>query len=85
MNEPSDITDLFESRIRPKKNPLSTYITVGTAARLAKVARDNGIATTDLVEKALSRLLDDMGVPQADIHGNLVEDRHCPSTGSDNT
>lgn len=68
------VAELFDSPKRPKKNALSTYITVATSARLERLVREHDLTTTDVVEKALTRLLDDMNVPQADSHGRFTED-----------
>ncbi|WP_301851001.1 hypothetical protein [Rhodococcus pyridinivorans] len=68
------VAELFDSPKRPKKNALSTYITVATSARLERLVREHDLTTTDVVEKALTRLLDDMNVPQADSHGHFTED-----------
>ncbi|WP_241665988.1 hypothetical protein [Prescottella subtropica] len=67
------MTELFETRKRPGKKQLNTYVTAATAARLEQFVRENSLKTTDVVDKALSRLLDEMGVPAADVHGNLIE------------
>lgn len=67
------VTDLFETRKKPGKKQLNTYVTAATAARLDKFVRENGLKTTDVADKALSRLLDEMGVPAADVNGNLIE------------
>ncbi len=69
----SAVTELFETRKRPGKKQLNTYVTAATAARLEQFVRENSLKTTDVVDKALSRLLDEMGVPAADVHGNLIE------------
>lgn len=71
---PTAATELFGSQRKPEKRALSTYITVATFARLQEVVSTNGLSTTDVVETALARLFDEMGVPQADIEGNLTED-----------
>ena len=71
---PTTATELFASQRKPKKRALSTYITVATFARLEDVVSTNGLSTTEVVETALARLFDEMGVPQADIEGNLTRD-----------
>lgn len=67
------VDDLFERRKRPTKKPLNTYVTAATAARLERFVREHELTTTGVVDKALTRLLDEMGVPQADMHGTLIE------------
>lgn len=70
---PATVTDLFEPRKKPGKKPLNTYASASTAARLDWFVKQHGLKTTDVVDTALVRLLDEMGVPQADMHGVLLE------------
>ncbi|MFZ2528452.1 MAG: hypothetical protein WAX14_12480 [Rhodococcus sp. (in: high G+C Gram-positive bacteria)] len=72
--EPRTATEPFTLRRTPKKKALSTYITVATSARLAEATRSSGLSTTDVVEAALVRVFDELGIPPADVDGNLTTD-----------
>lgn len=69
----SAVADIFEARRRPSKKSLNTYVTTSTMSRLDWFVRKHEFKTTDVVDKAIARLLDEVGVPQTDADGNLLE------------